>query len=64
MKTEKSNFTAIYFTFKKTVVFYDFTYYINGVKKTTLPNKCDYYKLEKEKIQMINDQTNSFYINY
>ena len=53
-----------YFTFKKTVVFYDFTYYINGVKKTTLPNKCDYYKLEKEKIQMINDQTNSFYINY
>ena len=53
-----------YFTFKKTVVFYDFTYYINGVKKTTLPNKCDYYKLEKEKIQMINDQTKSFYINY
>ena len=53
-----------YFTFEKTVVFHDCTYYIDGVKKTTLPNKCDFYILEKEKIQMINDQTKSFYINY
>ena len=39
-----------YFTFTKKVFFYNFTYYIDGVKKTTQKDKCDYYNLEIEKI--------------
>ncbi len=41
------------FIFKKKVIFYNFTYCINGVKKTTPPNQCDYYNLEREKVQVV-----------
>jgi len=50
-----------YFIFKKKVFFNDFTYYIDGVKKTTSKDKCDYYNLEKEKVDLSNNQ---FFINY
>ena len=43
-----------YFTFTKKVFFYNFTYYIDGVKKTTQKDKCDYYNLEIEKIHKNN----------
>ena len=44
-----------YFTFKKKVFFSDFTYYVDGVKKTTPKGKCDYYNIEQEKINIKNN---------
>ena len=37
------------FTFKRTLFFYNCTYYINGAIKTTKPDKRVFYYLEKEK---------------
>ena len=53
-----------YFIFKKLVYFNDFSYYIDGKRKTTPKDKCDYYNLEKEKVQVFGENTKGFYINY
>ena len=53
-----------YFIFKKLVYFIDFSYYIDGKRKTTQKDKCDYYNLETESVQVVKENTKGFYINY
>ena len=49
-----------YFTFKKLVYFSNFSYYIDGERKTTPKGKCDYYNLEKETVKVGQENTKGF----